>query len=310
MAGSDQLMAGSISAGPHLGALKKSKATFALVNAQLSDIQFDIDVRRTVTSFSHFSRGMSCHALNPLKTGLPNKQFLMAGIRKIFTETAGCEGSLLNQCRIQKTRSRVRRSSSSPGAGPPLIYIARGSEEVESPDTGARIPLSIQANYFEPLRRQPTHGGLPVCNLQLRAYSVRNLEIMADFALRAAYYAKLPASGPVPLPKKIERWTVPRGNFVHKKSQENYERVTYKRLIRIKDGHPETVELWLAFLRQHHYHGVGMKANVWGWGEIGISATAIWFCHRNDFNRGYRCWQEDGRQSGNRLHGTGDPQQP
>ncbi|KAA8902076.1 ribosomal protein S10 domain-containing protein [Sphaerosporella brunnea] len=93
---------------------------------------------------------------------------------------------------------------------------------------------------------------------------------MADFALRAAYYAKLPASGPVPLPKRIERWTVPRGNFVHKKSQENFERITYKRLIRIKDGNPETVELWLAFLKQHQYHGVGMKANVWGWDEIGV----------------------------------------
>ena len=166
----------------------------------------------------------------------------MTGTRKLLTETAGCEGSLLNQCRIQKTRSRVRRSSGSPNADPPLIYIARGSEEVESPDTGARIPLSIQANSFEPLRRKPAHGGLPVCALQLRADSVRNHEIMADFSLRVAYYAKLPAFGPVPLPKKIERWTVPRGDFVHK-SQENYERVTHKRLIGIKDGHPETVEL-------------------------------------------------------------------
>lgn len=112
--------------------------------------------------------------------------------------------------------------------------------------------------------------GLPVCDLQLRSYSVRNLEFMCDFALRAAYYCHLPASGPVPLPRKTERWTVPRGHFVHKKSQENYERVTYKRLIQIKDGHPETVELWLAFLRKHQYHGVGMKANMYGFDELGM----------------------------------------
>lgn len=133
---------------------------------------------------------------------------------------------------------------------------------------GARIPLGIQANYFEPLRRT-AHYGLPVCNLQLRSYSVRNLEFMCDFALRAAYYAGLPASGPTPLPRKIERWTVPRGNFAHKKSQENFERITLKRLIQIKDGSPQTVELWLAFLRKHQYHGVGMKANVWSWDEVG-----------------------------------------
>jgi len=137
------------------------------------------------------------------------------------------------------------------------------------PESGAHIPLSIQANYFEPFRRRPTHG-LPVCDLQLRSYNIRNLEFMCDFALRAAYYANLPASGPVPLPKKVERWTVPRGNFVHKKSQENFERVTHKRLIQIKDGHPETVEYWLAFLRKHQFHGVGMKANIWGWDEIGV----------------------------------------
>ncbi|KAH0607086.1 uncharacterized protein H6S33_003074 [Morchella sextelata] len=144
-------------------------------------------------------------------------------------------------------------------------------EDADSPEApaGTRLPLSLQAIYYEPFRRQPTMG-LPVCDLQLRSYSVRNLEFMCDFALRAAYYCHLPASGPVPLPRKTERWTVPRGHFVHKKSQENYERVTYKRLIQIKDGHPETVELWLAFLRKHQYYGVGMKANMYGFDELGV----------------------------------------
>ena len=112
-----------------------------------------------------------------------------------------------------------------------------------------------------PLKREPTHG-IPTCNLQLRSYSVRNLEVFADFAMRAAYFLNLPASGPVPLPKITERWTVPRSNFIFKKSQENFERITLRRLIQIKDGHPDTVSLWLAFLRKYHYYGVGMKANV------------------------------------------------
>jgi small subunit ribosomal protein S10 len=56
---------------------------------------------------------------------------------------------------------------------------------------------------------------------------------------------------------------------VHKKSQENFERVTYKRLIQIKDGHPETVELWLAFIKKHQFYGTGMKANVWAFEELG-----------------------------------------
>ena len=132
------------------------------------------------------------------------------------------------------------------------------------------MPRSVQAIYLRPLRRQAKYG-LPCCDLQIRSYSVRNLEFMADFALRAAYYLHLPARGPVPLPRITERWTVPRSNFVHKKSQENFERITMRRLIQILDGHPETVEIWLAFLRKHAYYGVGMKANVWEHEKLGPS---------------------------------------
>jgi ribosomal protein S10 len=97
---------------------------------------------------------------------------------------------------------------------------------------------------------------------------------MADFAMRAAYYLGLPASGPTPLPKIIERWTMPRSNFVHKKSQENFERITLRRLVQIQDGHPETVQVWLAFLRKHAFYGVGMKANVWQHEELGTYLRA------------------------------------
>lgn len=120
----------------------------------------------------------------------------------------------------------------------------------------------MQAIYLRPLRRKAEYG-LPVCDLQLRSYSVRNVEFFADFAIRAAYYLNLPVSGPVPLPRIVERWTVPRSNFVHKKSKENFERITLRRLIQIKDGSPESVQAWLAFLRKHAFYGVGMKANVW-----------------------------------------------
>lgn len=108
-----------------------------------------------------------------------------------------------------------------------------------------------------------------MCDLQLRSYSVQNVEFFADFAIRAAYYLNLPVSGPVPLPRIVERWTVPRSNFVHKKSQENFERITLRRLIQIKDGNPQAVQAWLAFLRKHAFYGVGMKANVWEHDSLG-----------------------------------------
>ncbi|KAI4262175.1 MAG: hypothetical protein L6R42_002646 [Xanthoria sp. 1 TBL-2021] len=134
------------------------------------------------------------------------------------------------------------------------------------------MPRSVQAVYLKPLKRKAQYG-YPSCDLQLRSYNVRNVEFFADFALRAAYYLHLPALGPIPLPRITERWTVPRSNFVNKKSQENFERVTLRRLIQIHDGHPETVEIWLAFLRKHAYYGVGMKANVWEHESLGVGKT-------------------------------------
>lgn len=150
--------------------------------------------------------------------------------------------------------------------------VQKVQEVREAAEEELRLPRSVQALYLAPLKRRPEYG-VPTCDLQLRSYSVHNLTFFADFALRAAYYLKLPASGPIPLPRLRQLWTVPRSNFVHKKSQENFERITMRRLIQIKDGHPDVVEIWLAFLTKHQYHGVGMKANVWDFERLDVGKT-------------------------------------
>ena len=148
------------------------------------------------------------------------------------------------------------------------------SERLGALGDNARLPRSVQAVYMRPLRRKAEYG-LPVCDPQLRSYSVENVDFFADFAIPAAYYLNLPVSGPVPLPRITERWTVPRSNFVHKKSQENFERITLRRLIQIKDGNPQAVQAWLAFLRKHAFYGVGMKANVWEHESLGMIISPI-----------------------------------
>lgn len=158
-------------------------------------------------------------------------------------------------------------------ADPALIrYSWYHRNELPDPreENEVRLPRAVQALYLQPLRRE-TEYGVPSCDLQLRSYSIPNLEFFCDFALRAAYYLNLPAFGPVPLPKITERWTVPRSHFIFKKSQENFERITRRRLIQIRDGHPETVQVWLAFLQKHAYYGIGMKANMWEYSPLGKS---------------------------------------
>lgn len=153
--------------------------------------------------------------------------------------------------------------------------LVETTEEDDVPDEPSRLPRNVQAFYLQPLRRQAKYN-VPSCNLQLRSYSIRPLESFCDFALRAAYYLGLPAYGPTPLPKIIQRWTVPKSSFIFKKSQENFERITRRRLIQIRDGHPETVQIWLAFLQKHQQAGVGMKANVWEFSSLGQSLCLLY----------------------------------
>jgi len=48
--------------------------------------------------------------------------------------------------------------------------------------------------------------------------------------------------GPVPLPRRIERFTVNRSPHIDKKSREQFEIRTHKRLIDIIDPTPQTVD--------------------------------------------------------------------
>ncbi|PHH67974.1 hypothetical protein CDD83_6324 [Cordyceps sp. RAO-2017] len=121
-----------------------------------------------------------------------------------------------------------------------------------------RSPRSLQALYLKPLKHEADYG-LPTCDLQLRSFSLQPLDFFADFALRAAYYIGLSAYGPIPLPRLTERWTVPRSHFIFKKAQENFERVTLRRMIQIKDGDAENVRLWLAYLQRYQYYGSGQE---------------------------------------------------
>jgi small subunit ribosomal protein S10 len=49
-------------------------------------------------------------------------------------------------------------------------------------------------------------------------------------------------AGPIPLPTTINKWTVNRSPHIDKKSREQFEIRTHKRLIDILDPTPQTVD--------------------------------------------------------------------
>ncbi|MCU0511292.1 MAG: 30S ribosomal protein S10 [Anaerolineae bacterium] len=78
--------------------------------------------------------------------------------------------------------------------------------------------------------------------IRLRAYDHRVLDQSAQRIVEAAERTGTRVVGPVPLPTKIERFTVMRSPFIDKDSQEHYEIRTHKRLIDVLDPDSKTID--------------------------------------------------------------------
>jgi small subunit ribosomal protein S10 len=78
--------------------------------------------------------------------------------------------------------------------------------------------------------------------IKLRAYDHRVLDRSVKEIVDTAQRTGARVKGPVPLPTKITKYTVLRSPHVDKKSREQFEIRTHKRLIDILDPPPQTVE--------------------------------------------------------------------
>jgi len=78
--------------------------------------------------------------------------------------------------------------------------------------------------------------------IRMEAYDHQALDAPAREIVQHAKRTNAKVSGPVPLPTRIERYTVLRSPFVDKKSREQFEIRTHKRIIDITEPNARTVE--------------------------------------------------------------------
>ena len=78
--------------------------------------------------------------------------------------------------------------------------------------------------------------------IRLKAYDHRVLDQSATEIVEIAKRTGARVSGPVPLPTSISRYTVLRSPHVDKKSREQFEIRTHKRLVDILEPTPQTVD--------------------------------------------------------------------
>jgi len=76
----------------------------------------------------------------------------------------------------------------------------------------------------------------------MEAYDHKVLDGAAVEIVETAKRTGAKVSGPVPLPTRIERYTVNRSPFVNKKSREQFEIRTHHRLLDILEPSQQTVE--------------------------------------------------------------------
>ena len=129
---------------------------------------------------------------------------------------------------------------------------------------------SLRPAYYHPR----THN-IPVATIHFRSYYPRLLDLFIHFTSHAAAALAIPISRTVYLPTQRSLWTVPRGPFVHKKSQENFERKVHKRLIKAWDADQEVVERWVRYLEKHPLPGVGIRVTRWQRAPVGIGAQIM-----------------------------------
>ena len=78
--------------------------------------------------------------------------------------------------------------------------------------------------------------------IRMEAYDHLALDSSAKEIVEHAKRTNAKVAGPVPLPTRIERYTVLRSPFIDKKSREQFEIRTHKRLIDILEPNQQTVD--------------------------------------------------------------------
>ena len=82
----------------------------------------------------------------------------------------------------------------------------------------------------------------PRIRVKICAYDNKIIDIATKTIIDTAERNNAKVVGPVPLPTSTKKYSVNRSTFVSKRSQEQYEMRTHKRLVDILDPNPRVVD--------------------------------------------------------------------
>jgi len=97
--------------------------------------------------------------------------------------------------------------------------------------------------------------------IRLKAFDHRTLDVSTLEIVNTAKRTGAQVRGPIPLPTRIEKFTVNRSPHIDKKSREQFEIRTHKRVLDIVDPTPQTVD---ALMKLDLSAGVDVQIQVLG----------------------------------------------
>lgn len=78
--------------------------------------------------------------------------------------------------------------------------------------------------------------------IKIRSFDHKVIDETSKLIIDTAERTGAIVSGPIPLPTKIEKFTVNKSTFVHKNAREQFEMRTHQRLIDITETTAKTIE--------------------------------------------------------------------
>ncbi|KKR07785.1 MAG: 30S ribosomal protein S10, small subunit ribosomal protein S10 [Candidatus Peregrinibacteria bacterium GW2011_GWE2_39_6] len=91
-------------------------------------------------------------------------------------------------------------------------------------------------------KKSEPKAGKQFIRIKIKSFDHKVIDNATKTIIEAAERTGALIAGPIPLPTKIEKFTVNKSTFVHKKSREQFEIRTHSRLIDITESSAKTIE--------------------------------------------------------------------
>ena len=116
----------------------------------------------------------------------------------------------------------------------------------------------VNGSFGKPSLNEPVFMNQKI-RIKLKSFDHTLVDKSAEKIVKAVKATDALVSGPIPLPTKIEKFTVLRSPHVNKKAREQFQLCTYKRLIDIFSSSAKTVD---ALMKLELPSGVDVEIKV------------------------------------------------